>query len=564
MSARALLRGTALVAALSLAFPALATKITIVNKDTAGVGFNDTTARAPVGGNNGTTLGAQRLNVFKYAADFWSSQIDSPVEILVQASFEAKACTSTTATLGSAGTRYIFSDFKGAPRAGTWYSSALANKLAGEDLNPPSSDDTGEDIQASFTTALDDGSCAFPKKWYYGLDAQPPAGTTDFATVIIHELGHGLGFQTFVSRTTGKRFAGSDGVGLDDGFMVFLYDGSTGKTWDKMTDDERLTSITNTGSLLWNGATVTAVASSVLTAGTGVGGRALMYAPNPSESGSSTSHWDTSLSPNEIMEPTYTRAIHSLLVTGQLMKDLGWGLASGSTTYDYFLPSSAKAPGKGGAYYSTALSIGNRGAAQANYTIQFLGHDVDGTAGQVSSPFVLGPNQSVTYNDVLGSVFGQGDGSYGAIRVSSSVNTLSVTGQTSTPDPTKPGGTFGQSVPAFGASDVLTAGSVRSIVGIREDSSFRTNLVLVNTGSSPVTISGTLFSTSGATLGTKSWTLPAFGMTQDGPIVPNMGVTGSVRDAQLVLSTPTTGGSFAAYAAVIDNVTNDPRTLLPK
>ena len=96
-----------------------------------------------------------------------------------------------------------------------------------------------------------------------------------------------------------------------------------------------------------------------------------------------------------------------------------------------------------------------------------------------------------------------------------------------------------QSVPAFGASDVLTAGSVRSIVGVREDSSFRTNLVLVNTGSSPVTISGTLFSTSGATLGTKTWTLPPFGMTQDGPIVPNMGASGAVRDAQLVLSTST-------------------------
>ena len=53
-------------------------------------------------------------------------------------------------------------------------------------------------------------------------------------------------------------------------------------------------------------------------------------------------------------------------------------------------------------------------------------------------------------------------------------------------------------------------------------------------------------------------------MIQDGPIAPNMGASGAVRDAQLLLTTSTTGGSFAAYAAVIDNVTNDPRTLLPK
>ena len=40
-----------------------------------------------------------------------------------------------------------------------------------------------------------------------------------------------------------------------------------------------------------------------------------MYAPNPYESGSSVSHWSTSLYPNEIMEPfltsgSATRAIH--------------------------------------------------------------------------------------------------------------------------------------------------------------------------------------------------------------------------------------------------------------
>ena len=563
MTARALLRGAAVAAALSLALPAPATTITIVNVDAPGVGFNDPSPRTPVGGNNGTTLGDQRLNVFRYAAEFWSQRVDSPVEIHVRASFEAKTCSSTSAILGSAGTRYVFSDFAGAPRPQTWYSSALANKLAGEDLNPAGADDTGEDISASFTTALDDGSCAFPRKWYYGLDAQPVGGTTDFATVVIHELGHGLGFQTFVDRSTGEKFGGGDGAGLDDAYMVHLYDATSGKTWDKMTDAERLASITNTSNLLWNGPAVVAVASGALTGGVGTGGRPRMYAPNPSETGSSISHWDSELFPNEIMEPTYTSAMHSLAITDELMTDLGWGLASGGTSH-WILPSSARAPGKGGAYYTTALSIGNRGGAEARYTMKFLGHDVDGTGGQESSEFVLGSNQSVTYEDVLGSVFNLAAPIYGAIRVSASVPTLSVAGQTSTPDPDKPGGTFGQSVPAFAAADLVGYGTIRSIVGIREDSFFRTNLVLVNAGTANVTINGTLLSTSGAVLGTKSWTLPPLGMTQDGPIVPNMGFSGAVRDAQLLLSTSTPGGSFASYAAVIDNVTNDPRTLLPK
>ncbi|MBK9966352.1 MAG: hypothetical protein IPP07_16235 [Holophagales bacterium] len=559
MTGKALLRATALASALALPSSVFATTITIVNMDTAGVGFNDPTIRPPVGGNSGTTLGEQRMNVFKYAAAFWAQRLDSPVEVKVQAKFEALTCSATSAVLGSAGTRYIFSDFTGAPRPLTWYSGALANKLAGEDLEP-----TEDDISARFTTALDDGSCTFPRKWYYGLDAQPTGGTTDFATVVIHELGHGLGFQTFVNRTTGAKFAGDDGIGLDDAYMVNLYDATAGKTWDKLTDTERLTSVTNTSNLLWNGPEVVAVASSRLSAGIGVGGRPQIYAPNPSESGSSTSHWDTAVSPNEIMEPFITGATHSLLITGELMKDLGWSLSSGGSTYSWILPSSALAGGAGGAFYTTSVSIGNRGSAEARYKLKFLGNNAPGTGGPESGEFVLGANQSVTYENVLGSVFGLSAPVYGAIRVSANVSSLNILGQTSTPDPSKPGGTFGQSVPTFGASDLISAGTLRSIVGIRQASSFRTNLVLTNGGTSEVTISGTLFSTSGAVLATKTWTLPSLGMIQDGPLTPNMGYTGTVRDAQLLLTTPTTGGAFAAYAAVIDNTTNDPRTLLPK
>ncbi|MEO5932815.1 MAG: peptidase, partial [Duganella sp.] len=38
-----------------------AAPLAIVNGDPAGFGFNDPTPVAPVGGNTGTTLGAQRL-----------------------------------------------------------------------------------------------------------------------------------------------------------------------------------------------------------------------------------------------------------------------------------------------------------------------------------------------------------------------------------------------------------------------------------------------------------------------------------------------------------------------
>lgn len=567
MTARSLRRGPALAAALALlplsafvALPAGATTITIVNVDAAGVGFNDPTPRPPVGGNIGTTLGEQRLNVFRSAAAYWSERLESPVEIHVRARFDALPCEATEAVLGSAGTRFVWSDFTGAPLPNTWYSSALANKLSGVDLTPAEADETGEDISARFTTALDDGSCTFPRKWYYGLDGQPTAGTVDFTTTVIHELAHGLGFQTFVDQTTGKKFAGDDGLGLDDAFMVHLYDGTSGKLWNQMDDTERLASVTNTTNLLWNGSAVVAVASGVLTSGIGAGGRPQMFAPNPSKSGSSVSHWDTALLPNEIMEPTLNTGAQ-LLITDELLADLGWGLASGTPENHWILPSSARAPGKGNAFYTTDLSVGNRGSAEARFRLKFLGNNTDGTGGPESAELVLGPNQSVTYSDILGSIFGLTK-DYGAVRLTANVTTLSVAGQTSTPDATKPGGTFGQSVPAFAAADLITAGVVRSIVGVREDSSFRTNVVLTNGGTSPVTIDGTLLSTFGAVLASGTWTLPPLGMTQVS-LRENLGVT-SARDAQFLLSTSTKGAGFAAYASVIDNVTNDPRTLLPR
>ena len=53
-------------------------------------------------------------------------------------------------------------------------------------------------------------------------------------------------------------------------------------------------------------------------------------------------------------------------------------------------------------------------------------------------------------------------------------------------------------------------------------------------------------------------------MTQVSHVVRELGVSANVSGARLVVSTPTAGGAFAAYASVIDAKTNDPRTLLPK
>src|SRR3990172_4865630 len=154
------------LAAFLVAAPALLADatITIVNNDGAGEGFNDSTPVSPVGGNPGVTLGAQRLNAFERAAEIWGEILQSSVPILVNSQFNALTCSGTSAVLGSAGTIQVFRDFAGAPLAGTWYHSALANALEGSDLDPGSSD-----ITAQFNSSIDTGCLTGTVGWYYGF-----------------------------------------------------------------------------------------------------------------------------------------------------------------------------------------------------------------------------------------------------------------------------------------------------------------------------------------------------------------------------------------------------------
>ena len=250
--------GAALGFAAASSAASAAVTIVITNVNAPGVGFNDTTLAAPVGGNPGTTLGQQRLNAFTYAANIWGSTLTSNATINIQAQFSPLTCTATSATLGSAGATQIFRDFTGAPIAGHWYSYALANKLFGAEIF------TGvPQINANFNSNLGlNANCLPGSPFYLGLDGAH--GTAiDLVEVLLHELGHGLGFQTFTSGTSGNYSSGFPSV-----WDRYLLDNTTNKTWDSMTPAERVVSAVNTQHLVWTGAGVTANAPSVLQLGT--------------------------------------------------------------------------------------------------------------------------------------------------------------------------------------------------------------------------------------------------------------------------------------------------------
>ena len=106
-------------------------------------------------------------------------------------------------------------------------------------------------------------------------------------------------------------------------FRVNLENHSTGKLYPQMTDAERVSASQNSGNLHWVGPNVLA-ASGHLTAGVDASGHVQMYAPSPQESGSSVSHFDTAVTPNELMEPFYTGATQDVGLTLEVFADLGW------------------------------------------------------------------------------------------------------------------------------------------------------------------------------------------------------------------------------------------------
>ncbi|HZI62915.1 MAG TPA: PA domain-containing protein [Pyrinomonadaceae bacterium] len=212
----------------------------IVNINAPGVGFNDPTPRAPVGGNPGTTLGQQRLFAFEHAAAIWSARLDSNVPIRIRAQFVPLGA----GVLGSAGPVSVARNFPGALLPNTWYHIALANKLAGVDLNA-----VNDDITASFSTNFN---------FYLGLDnnhgTQP-----DLVAVLLHEFAHGLGFSQLANLATGALFGGGP-----DAYNTRLFDNTVGLSWPQMTNAQRALSAIRFGRVVWSGSRVTANVPNVL------------------------------------------------------------------------------------------------------------------------------------------------------------------------------------------------------------------------------------------------------------------------------------------------------------
>ncbi|HET6554849.1 MAG TPA: PA domain-containing protein [Dyella sp.] len=241
-------------------------EIRIVNLDVGtNQGLDDHAPATPVGGNPGTTRGAQALIVFQFAADIWGSVLQSNVPVINTATFTPLSCDATSGVLGSSGTNYVFSFNAPAPAGAVpnvWYHSALTDALGGTDAGvendlPPDS----PDIVSRFNSKLGSTGCLETSGWYFGLDGKTPSGQINFLNVVLHEMAHGLGFSGFNSLATGQQFNNTPDI-----YSTFVKDNATGKAWTAMTDAERKTAALNDTHLVFTGTQVKTEAPLALTA----------------------------------------------------------------------------------------------------------------------------------------------------------------------------------------------------------------------------------------------------------------------------------------------------------
>ena len=270
---------------------------------------------------------------FQFAVDIWSYSIESTRTITVSARFET---ADNPNNLGGASPNGAFPlSIEGGPTY--YYPAALAEKLTDSDLtddpNPPPFGES-VDILASFNDTP-------PRPWYFGTDANPPANQSDFVTVVLHELGHGLGFTGMFAKTIDN-----DDDNIPDEGRIRVGNPPAPSVYDVFIENgagEDMLSFPDPSVDLLNEFTSNDLFNYSVEAANGNNGVLLkIFAPNPYQGGSSYSHWDedtfSQANPNALMTPFLGNgAIHNPgPSTLGFFEDMGWTLCDNALSINDF------------------------------------------------------------------------------------------------------------------------------------------------------------------------------------------------------------------------------------
>lgn len=249
----------------------------------------------------------QAKTAFEAAVAIWESYIISSQEIKIQATWESLAGS----TLAQSGATRIYRNFSSAPLKDVWYPAALAEAISGENLN-------GEEFEINVSLNRN-------INWSFNTNGLPENGKFDMVSVILHEIAHGLGFNSSFNLT-------DDGVKGEWGqtLIPYIFDIYVQNSSNELLQDTRLfgnPSVSLKEELTSN--------NLFFFLGTNIysGRLPQLSAPNPFRIGASVSHLDEGTYPqgneNSLMTPS-VRSSEVIHTPGELtlliLYQLGWGI----------------------------------------------------------------------------------------------------------------------------------------------------------------------------------------------------------------------------------------------
>jgi hypothetical protein len=238
--------------------------------------------------------------------------------------------------------------------------------------------------------------------------------------------------------------------------------------------------------------------------------------------------------------------------------------AAASPGDSLIISATAHVAGAQGTNWRSDLEVHNLGDGLAVFRVLLLEHGADNTTPE-EVELSLAPGRSLRLGDVLFAEFGV-DGAAAMVLLPSSgriivtsrtYNLLGKDNALGLPA----GATFGQYIPSSASADAIRAGGQGRLIQLSHstatDGGARANLGLVNATASELKVKIQLYAAGGKSLGVVNRTLEPYEFEQLNRIFER--VTGDdVDDGYAVLTTSTVGGSFFAYASVVDNLTGDP------
>jgi hypothetical protein len=177
------------------------------------ISYSDTTPLPPIAARN----------AIDYSVNIWAHLVNTSISqtIKIHIIWSDLGWSSTGSYPLAKGKPTSFYNSPALPNQNVQYPIALAEYLLNQNLN-------GSDSEIEVIINSHDSV-----KWHFGTDGIPQTNKVDFVTTVLHEIAHGLGYNTAFSVNGNLGIKGFGGYPVDTNLHYTRYDmfGAIGSNW---------------------------------------------------------------------------------------------------------------------------------------------------------------------------------------------------------------------------------------------------------------------------------------------------------------------------------------------